>query len=46
MIMHEDSSQTDGDLSDESQDMSDLLPQQRKELDKNIQKVIAYKLCK
>ena len=39
MILHEERNRTDGDLSDESQDVSDLLPQHKKELDKNIEKV-------
>ena len=39
MIMREEGNNTDGDLSEDSQDASDLLPQHRNELDKNIRKV-------
>ena len=46
MILSEEGKRSDGEESDnESQETSDLLPQHRIKLEKNIKKVVIYKLC-
>lgn len=39
MILQDEGKDTDGELSDDCQDASDLIPQHRNELEKNVEKV-------